>query len=81
MLVVSKNKRSQLLFRRSPEDVQPPDIVFEQPLILSVERSTAVVDELEAQCEDALVCSSETEMSLSLDGTLVLSLVCSNEED
>jgi hypothetical protein len=80
MLVVTKNKRSQLLFRRPPEGDQPPDIVLERPLVLESAPTAVLADKVEIEVGGALVCTVENDLKVSLETDLVLSLVCDKED-
>lgn len=80
MLLVTKNKRSQLLFRREPEGDQPPDIVLERPLTLVTETPVLVTEELGVQVDGNPMCSVEGDLTVSSDHEVVLFLVCDKEE-
>jgi len=80
MLVVTKNKRSQLLFKGPPDGGQVTDIVLEKPLVLTQEQTMVVVEEHEAILEGDLVCEVENDLTVSHGTALVLSLVCDKED-
>jgi hypothetical protein len=76
VFLVSKNKRSQVLFRRGLEGDKPPDIFFESPLRVTTESLITMVDSLNTVVESEYECKVVDELTLSLENEPVLSLDC-----
>jgi hypothetical protein len=76
VFLVSKNKRSQVMFRRGLEGDKPPDIFFESPLRVTTESLITMVDSLNTVVESEYECKVVDELTLSLENEPVLSLDC-----
>lgn len=76
MFLISKNKRSQVLFRRGLEGDKPPDIFFESPLRVTTERLITMVDSLNTVVASEYECKVVDELTISLENEPVLSLGC-----
>lgn len=79
MFIVSKNKRAQIIFRRSPSVSGPPDIVLEKPLAITTEKLSIVHDEIIVTLPKEYTCNVSSNLSLSLVNTTTLVLSCEQE--
>lgn len=79
MFITTKNKRSQILFRRTPGGIYPPDVVLDRPVVLSSEKTVVVATEYGVVVDNNSIVTLESELRLSVDTELVLSLACPEE--
>lgn len=80
MLVVSKNRRAQVVYQRVATGDGAPDISLERHLVLAPESLAVSAEQLEVSKEGSPVCTVEGDLTVSSNQEVVLFLVCDKED-